>query len=621
MKKYLLALVTLCLFGVEHVNSQNWAWMHGSIATGQQGSYGTPGVAAPTNVPGGRTAQSFWKDNSGNFWMFGGEGVDGIGNNGYLSDLWSFNPTTVQWTYVKGNGIIGQPGVYGTQGSPTNLNNPGGRSGAAYWTDANGNFWMFGGYGFDGSSGLGYLNDLWLYNTSTNMWVWQKGSSIVNAAASHGTIYVASPSNNPGGRKGAHTWIGSNGDLYLFGGYGVGTNFGSLNDFWVYSIANGNWTWIGGSATANVNGVYGTLNVTAPSNQPGARANGVSWKDQSGNFWLFSGDGFDASSPAKSYLNDLWVYSVGTGVWTWKGGSNIVTQAGVYGTQGVASTTNMPGSRMGAYSWADGIGNLWLVGGDGIGSVAATVGGLSDVWKYNYTNSEWMWVNGPSLTSLPSIYGSQYVSAATNRVGGRNSGAQWIDAGNNLWLFGGQGLASSATVGRTNDLWRNLNCFISPITLTVIAKDTVICAGESTSLTVSGHNNYLWAVNGSTLDNIVITPLVTTIFSVSTTDAKGCVYTATFKEFVDPCNSLSQNNAELQFNFYPQPFTEVLHVQVPGDYKGATITIRNISGQKVLTQVLTTTSSEIRLESAKGLYFYEITADDKVVKTGKLSKQ
>jgi len=31
------------------------------------------------------------------------------------------------------------------------------------WTDASGNFWLFGGNGFDSAGTQGYLNDLWKY--------------------------------------------------------------------------------------------------------------------------------------------------------------------------------------------------------------------------------------------------------------------------------------------------------------------------------------------------------------------------------------------------------------------------------------------------------------------------
>jgi hypothetical protein len=41
----------------------------------------------------------------------------------------------------------GQPGVYGTLGTPAAGNVPGGREGAASWIDESGNFWLFGGCG------------------------------------------------------------------------------------------------------------------------------------------------------------------------------------------------------------------------------------------------------------------------------------------------------------------------------------------------------------------------------------------------------------------------------------------------------------------------------------------
>src|SRR5215469_9859791 len=46
--------------------------------------------------------------------------------------------------------------------------------------------------------------------------------------------------------------------------------------------------------------------------------------------------------------------------WTWVSGSNTVLQAGVYGTQGTPSPTNVPGARNFAVSWTDRNGNLWM---------------------------------------------------------------------------------------------------------------------------------------------------------------------------------------------------------------------------------------------------------------------
>ncbi len=50
---------------------------------------------------------------------------------GYLNDLWEFNPSTNEWTWMGGSSTVGsnggQSGVYGTLGTPAAGNIPGGR--------------------------------------------------------------------------------------------------------------------------------------------------------------------------------------------------------------------------------------------------------------------------------------------------------------------------------------------------------------------------------------------------------------------------------------------------------------------------------------------------------------
>ena len=57
-----------------------WTWMGGSSSvpsgSGQPGIYGTLGTAAAGNIPGGRDSAATWTDSKGNFWLFGGEGID-----------------------------------------------------------------------------------------------------------------------------------------------------------------------------------------------------------------------------------------------------------------------------------------------------------------------------------------------------------------------------------------------------------------------------------------------------------------------------------------------------------------------------------------------------------------
>ncbi len=298
-----------------------WAWVGGANVRNQAGTYGTLGTPAPGNVPGARDAAVSWTDASGNFWLFGGSGLDYAGNLDLLNDLWKYSAG--EWTWMSGDTRVDEPGRYGTLGTPSAGNIPGARQPGPTWTDAAGNRWLFGGYGFDSRQGCDFLNDLWKY--SAGEWTWMGGANVIDQAGTYGTLGTPDPGNVPGARDAPVTWIDASGNLWLFGGYGLDSTgtFGDLNDLWKYSA--GEWTWMGGANVVGQAGTYGTLGTPDPGNVPGARDSGVTWIDASGNLWLFGGAGYD-STGTRSWLNDLWKYSAGE--WTWMGGANIGHPAG-----------------------------------------------------------------------------------------------------------------------------------------------------------------------------------------------------------------------------------------------------------------------------------------------------
>ena len=368
-----------------------WTWVSGSNHIEQAGTYGTQGTPAAANVPGARYEAACWSDPEGNFWLFGGTGIDSTGTRGELNDLWKYSGG--QWAWMCGpntasqpDGYI-QPGVYGTQGTPAPGNVPGPRFDASSWADSSGNLWLFGGEGWDSTGTLGILNDLWKY--SGGEWTWMSGSNTANQYGTYGTLGTPAPGNVPGARANPVTWVDDSGALWLFGGEGNDLNGiqcekdpyapCNLNDLWKYS--GGEWTWMGGPNVAQQSGIYGTQGTAAPGNIPGARWVAVSWTDAAGNFWLFGGFGYDSRTNPQVYgdLNDLWKYSGGE--WTWMSGSNDAGQTGIYGTQGTADSTNVPGCRDSAISWIDRSGNLWLFGGGDYLSIAHG-GKFNDLWMY-----------------------------------------------------------------------------------------------------------------------------------------------------------------------------------------------------------------------------------------------
>ena len=315
-----------------------WTWMGGSgtipngLQTNLPGVYGTPGVAATGNIPTGRDSAATWIDGSGHFWLFGGQTASIYIFPYGLNDLWEFDPATNLWTWMGGSNTVpgcsagstscGEPGVYGTLGTPAAGNVPSGRIAPSSWTDSNGNFWLFGG-ATDNALGehVGYaeLNDVWEFNPSTSEWAWMGGSSTpaliscTGAGGNTGACYYGQPGvygqlgvsaagNIPGGRDAASNWTDNSGKLWLFGGETA------PNDLWEFDPSTNLWTWVGGSSTGT-NGVYGTLGTPAAGNIPGNRPYASSWVDDKGNFWLFGGGGeYLLSDSDPGSLNDLWEY-------------------------------------------------------------------------------------------------------------------------------------------------------------------------------------------------------------------------------------------------------------------------------------------------------------------------
>jgi len=348
----------------------NWTWVSGSNLASQAGVYGTKGVANAANIPGARQNSISWIDASGNLWLFGGFGNDGAGGVSYLNDLWRWDGAN--WTWISGSNVVNQSGVYGTKGVANAANVPGARQYSVSWIDASGDLWLFGGNGYDSAGTSDWLNDLWRWDGAN--WTWMSGSDVVNQPGVYGTIGVANAANVPGARNAAVSWIDSSGDLWLFGGSVGSTSV--VNDLWRWDGTN--WTWMSGSNVVNQIGVYGTKGTADAANVPGARSFSTSWIDASGNMWLFSGIGAD-SVGAGGILNDLWHWDGAN--WTWMSGSEFVNALGVYGTKGTADAANVPGARLGAISWIDASGNLWMFGGNDFGNAGPT-GERNDLWQY-----------------------------------------------------------------------------------------------------------------------------------------------------------------------------------------------------------------------------------------------
>lgn len=346
--------------------TNEWTWMKGPGGVYQCPIYGTKGVSSPNNTPGIRYfGTGSTVDTSGNFWVFGGFACGSV-----MNDLWKFDPGTLEWTWISGDSIPGQPGIFGTYQVPGVNNIPTSRGEfSTMWTDDNNNLWLFGG---QDQSLNGSENDLWRFNILTNEWTWMHGSNISGAIGIYGIQGVSNPLNTPGARWSYAHWKDSDGNIWLFAGIdydSIGNIAYSLDDLWKFDLMTNEWTWINGSNQSGDTGNCSGICMIDTINHPGTRfENRAVWKDKNDNFYLYGSLRITVPGAQKT---DLWKYCLNGNKWILVSGDFYQALNANYGNYQVPSPSNFPGLKFGANAWKDADDNFWLFGGYG-----------ASMWRY-----------------------------------------------------------------------------------------------------------------------------------------------------------------------------------------------------------------------------------------------
>jgi hypothetical protein len=345
-----------------------WAWMGGF----QTPYYGNQGEESRDNIPRARIGASSWLGSDGNLWVFGGLVFPPNNPPSLMNDLWRYNISTGNWTWMNGSSTFNEAGESDGPYDEDDTYTPCARAYAATWSDNDGNLWLCG-----GDTGSGGMSDLWRYNILTKRWAYIKGPKNCCQVGEWGNIGEENAATNPPPTIRSVTWTDDDGNLWLLPG--------SMSNLWKYVISNNCWIWMSGPRYGMQYGLYGNIGVGASTNLPGSRHSSVGMKDADGNFWLYGGIGFSNSGFGR--LGDLWKYERPTssfpyGIWTWMHGTQEVNQNGVEGLLGIPNASNTPGSRTQATGWGSG-GRFWLFGG-----IAPNPNsGLHDFWRCKLSNS------------------------------------------------------------------------------------------------------------------------------------------------------------------------------------------------------------------------------------------
>lgn len=148
---------------------------------------------------------------------------------------------------------------------------------------------------------------------------------------------------------------------------------------------------------------------------------------------------------------------------------------------------------------------------------------------------------------------------------------------------------------------------IHPVPSLTLTSSGSICAGFVATLSASGANSYTWS-NSAVAASIVVSPSVTTVYTVTGVNAFGCTASQTISQQVDPCLGLAEITNSGTIKIYPNPATSVLHVEIYDSGENAVLEVLNVLGQKLMEfHVNINRRVELNIsELQKGCYYLKV---------------
>jgi hypothetical protein len=272
------------------------------------------------------------------------------------------------------------------------------------------------------------------------------------------------------------------------------------------------------------------------------------------------------------------------------------------------NTTTLSTSTVGSYTWSNGANTQSItVSAVGLYSVAVTNGactGNSSPLLITVNPSPTVTVNngticsGKSFTIVPSgantytySSGSAIVSPTTNT---------------NYNVIGTSSLGCISSNTAVSSVSVNPNP-----TVTSVSNTSLICVGESATLTANGANAYTWNPGALTSSNIVISPTITTNYTVvGTNTLTGCTNQTTLTQSVSACTGIvNLSSSDNLVNAYPNPTKGLVTIELTTNSK---VYMTNALGQLVYNEVLSAGKHYIDIKNqSNGIYFMKVLQQDK----------
>jgi hypothetical protein len=148
------------------------------------------------------------------------------------------------------------------------------------------------------------------------------------------------------------------------------------------------------------------------------------------------------------------------------------------------------------------------------------------------------------------------------------------------------------------------------------ASSTTICHGASVNITATSATTYTWNTSVTT-NSILVSPTVTTSYSVAATNSLGCISNAVMTISVTTCTSLEDIASSVypDFKLYPNPSNGIVTIETENEL---TLNVYNIIGELKHHKTINGNQTIDLSGLEKGIYFLTLIDNQNSEKTIKL---
>ena len=155
-----------------------------------------------------------------------------------------------------------------------------------------------------------------------------------------------------------------------------------------------------------------------------------------------------------------------------------------------------------------------------------------------------------------------------------------------------------------------ITVYTNPLPNVMIStSNTLLCVGQTASLTASGASSYTWNTTETT-SVIAVSPITTTNYTVTGVDGNGCLNTSIFAQSVTVCSDIQTITSNETISMYPNPSNGFITIEINTIFN---LVVMDGLGQEIYNQTLDSGKHIINISNhANGLYFVRATSNGKV---------